>query len=76
MREELKENEVTEVTGGKVYINSRTKKLGFTSISGVYDLKCSPYDAVELCDSLIGQYPSDAEYDQACFNALKAKGWI
>jgi len=78
MREELNMDDLTQVAGGKVYINTRTKKIGFKNISGVYPLQngASPYEALELCDSLIGKYATDAEYDQACFNALKAKGWI
>lgn len=78
MREELNVNDLNQVVGGKVYINTRTRKIGFNNISGVYPLKdgASAYAALELCDSLIGKYATDAEYDQACFNALKAQGFI
>lgn len=78
MREEINDSMVEQVNGGRYYLNGNNKKLVFTTMKGtVFTLKgCSDYQAMELMDSLIGKYPTQAEYDQACVNELKKNGWI
>lgn len=76
MREELSMEEMTGVSGGKYVINGNTKQIAFRENKVVYSLKCSPYQAMELCDSFIGKYATEEEYNNACIAALQAKGWI
>ena len=76
MREELKDFELNEVTGGRYYVNGNTKKVAWDTISGAYTLKCSVYQAMEYMDGLKGTCATQAEYDKACYDGLKAKGWI
>lgn len=76
MREELNMEELTGVSGGRYVINGNTKKIAFRDAGRAYVLKCSPYQAMEACDSLIGQYETEKEYDKACIKMLTAKGWI
>jgi len=77
MREELNELEASKATGGKVYVNGNTHKLAFDTIPGAFVFKnCTQYDILALCDAEIGKHATNAEYDQACYNLMKAKGWI
>ena len=77
MREELNMEAMEGVSGGRYIINGNTHQVAFRDAKKVYKLKnCSDYQAMELMDSLINQYPSEVEYDKACIAALKAKGWI
>lgn len=76
MRKELKDGSLETVNGGKVYVNGNTHKLAFDTIPGAFEFSCSPYDVLEVCDAEIGKHATNAEYDQACYNILKSKGWI
>ena len=76
MREELNIEEMTGVSGGKYVINGNTKQIAFRENRAVYKLKCSPYQAMEVCDSYIGKYATEKEYNDACIAALQAKGFI
>lgn len=77
MRKELDSFEVKEVAGGRYYVNGNTKKVAWDTIDGGYQLKnCTVYQAMEAMDGLKGTCNSQAEYDQACFDLLKSKGWI
>ena len=77
MREEIKDLELEQVTGGRYWINTNKKRVAWDNVSGSYALKnCTVYQAQEAMDGLIGKYKTQAEYDQACFNLLKSKGWI
>lgn len=71
MREELNIEELTGVSGGKYVINGNTNQIAFRENRVVYKLKGSPYRAMELCDSLIGVYPTEKEYNDACIALLK-----
>lgn len=77
MREELKDLEMEQVAGGRYYVNGNTKKVAFDTIRGGFQLKnCTVYDAMREMDGLRGTCSSQQEYDQACYNLLKDKGWI
>lgn len=76
MREELNMEEMTSVSGGRYIINGNTKQVHFRDVNRTYNLKCSPYEAMEAMDALIGKYATEAEYDKACIKMLLSKGWI
>lgn len=77
MRREIVENELTQVAGGRYWINANTERVAWDNIEGSYQLQnCSVYDAEEAMDGLIGKYRTQAEYDQACYELLDSKGWI
>lgn len=77
MRQELNEFELKDVTGGRYYVNGNTKKVAWDSIDRAYQLvNCTVYQAMEAMDSLKGTCATQNEYDHACFNLLKSKGWI
>lgn len=76
MREELNLEEMTGVSGGKYVINGNTKQVAFKNVQKVFTLKCSPYQAMEAMDALIGKYDTEEKYDKACIKMLANKGWI
>ena len=77
MRDELKNEELESVSGGRYVINGNTHQVAFKDAKKVFKLKnCNDYQAMELMDGLIGKYPSEKDYDEACIAALQAKGWI
>lgn len=77
MRKELGDFELKGVAGGRYYVNGNTQKVAWDTISGGYKLKnCTVYQAMEAMDALKGTCGSQQEYDRACFDLLKSKGWI
>lgn len=78
MKMEINDNELDMVNGGNYYINKNNLKVAFTTIKGTaYQLKnCTANQAMDVMDALIGKYNTTEEYDRACVNALKAKGWL
>lgn len=77
MKNELNMDQLNEVLGGNAYINANTMKMAFDTIDGVFKLtNCTADQAAALCKSFIGKCATVEEYDQACYNALKSKGWI
>lgn len=77
MREELNLNDMESVTGGRVVINGNTHQIAFRDARRVFKLKnCSDYEALAACDSLVGKYSTEEEYDNACIALLQSKGWI
>lgn len=76
MKKEINDLELEAVSGGRYFINTTKKLLCFQNVGGVYTLKCSPYQAMEAMDGLIGQYKTEKEYDEACVALLQSKGWI
>lgn len=77
MRNEMNFDDLESVTGGRYVINGNTHKVAFRDIKEIYTLKnCTDYQAMEVMDSLIGVYDTEAEYDRACVEKLKGLGWI
>lgn len=77
MREELKDMEVQGVAGGKYKLNGNNGKLLFTTNPYIYQLKgVDPLEAQRFMNGFIGKYETDEEFDNACIEALQAKGWI
>lgn len=78
MRTELMDGDLELVAGGNYYINKNNLKVAFTTIKGqAFQLHgCTGNQAMDVMDALIGKYNTTAEYDRACVQALRAKGWL
>lgn len=79
MREEIRDEAMEQVNGGRYYLNSNNRKIAFSTKKGTVltlNSNCNDYEVMALLDSLIGKYPTQEEYDTACVNALKSKGWV
>ena len=76
MRRELSEHDVSTVTGGRYFVNTTNGKLVFDSRNEIFHINGSCYEAMELMDSLIGKYATNAEYDAACVALLQSKGML
>lgn len=78
MREQVNEEMLDQVNGGRYVINGNLHKIAFRDVQKVYKLSsaCDDYEVMKLCDSFIGKYATEAEYDNACIAALRSKGWI
>lgn len=78
MREELNEEMLEDVNGGRYIVNGNRHQIAFRDAKKVFKLSASAdeYEVMRLCDSFIGKYATEEEYDNACINALRAKGWI
>ena len=78
MRTEMMDQDMELVAGGNYYINKNNLKVAFTTIPGqAFQLHdCTGNQAMDVMDSLIGQYATVEEYDQACVAALSAQGWL
>lgn len=78
MREELNMDDLGSVTGGRVVINGNTHQIAFRDAKKVFKLSntCNDYEVLAACDSLVGKYSTEEEYDNACIALLQSKGWI
>ncbi|MBR4711036.1 MAG: hypothetical protein IKP10_03320 [Clostridia bacterium] len=77
MREEINEEMLESVNGGRYVINGNLHRVAFRDAKKVYQLKnCTDYEAMALMDSFVGKYATEEEYDNACIAALRANGWI
>ena len=76
MRKEISDMGLEQVAGGRYFINTDKKLVVFQHVEGVFQLKCKPSTAMDAMDELIGQYETEAEYDQACVDMLRENGWI
>jgi len=78
MREQINDQDMEEVVGGIVRVNGNRSRVGFTTLGIAFDYKCSYGEALGLAASMYEQYKnsSQAEYETAVMNAMKAKGWI
>ncbi len=78
MREELNFDDMDMVTGGRYIINGNQHKIAFRDVQRVFKLSpdCNDYEVMAACDSLIGKYATEQEYDNACIALLQSKGWI
>jgi len=78
MREELNFDDMDKVTGGRYVINGNRHQIAFRDARQVFKINpdVSDYQVMEACDSLIGKYSTEVEYDNACIALLQSKGWI
>ena len=59
-------------------IYSTVHQIAFRDVQQVFKLSpdCNDYEVMAACDSLIGKYATEQEYDNACIALLQSKGWI
>ena len=79
MKQELNEQDLQQVIGGTVLLNTSKMKIGFSVIGGGYRLKnCEDYQVMGLVSQLYGQYKTqgDQAYETAVKQALEERGWI
>lgn len=78
MRKELNPDSLEAVNGGRYVINGDKHQIAFRDVRQVFKINesVSDYDVMEVCDSFVGKYATEEEYDNACINALKSRGWI
>ena len=78
MREELDFENLENVSGGRYIVNGNTHQVAFRDVKRVFNLSpdCDEYEAMRLMDSFVGKYATEQEYDNACIEALRARGWI
>lgn len=78
MRKELSPENLQSVNGGRYIINGNTHQIAFRDAKHVYNLsdECDDYEVMRVCDSFIGQFSTEEEYDNACIAELRSRGWI
>ena len=77
MKKELDEKFLNNIAGGTAYVDVDGGRVAWDNVKGVYKLKnCTPYEAAAAMAALRGVYPTEKEYDEACYQLLKDKGWI
>lgn len=79
MRRELTNNEMENVVGGTVRLNTSRMRIGFTVLNCAYDLhNCEDYEAMNLVTYMysIHKNEGDLAYEQATLAAFQANGWI
>lgn len=77
MRKELNEEMLDSVNGGRVVVNGNLHKIAFRDAKKTFQLKnCSDFEALALCNNYVGKYSTEEEFDNACIEALRGKGWI
>lgn len=73
--EKLGDDELDMISGGSYHIYNNDR-ISWDNVVGVYELNCSRYEAQAVMDSMIGQFATTAEYDNACFMELCNRGWL
>lgn len=79
MKQELNEQDLEQVVGGTVYVNTSKMKVSFTTLGSSCKLiNCEDYEVMALVSQLYGQYKSQGNeaYETAVRDALRAKGWV
>lgn len=77
MRQQIDDQNLDLVCGGKCYMNANTGKLLFTTDNRVFQLNgVSSYQALELMNSFLGQCDNDADFNSKCIDALTERGWV
>ncbi len=77
-RREINDDEIRQVTGGKVYLNESTNMCGFSAIGEKYPIKGNFDDLMELLFKELATHKTmgDAEFDKHMRNLYKSNGWI
>jgi len=79
MRTEINNEELEQVTGGSVRLNTTKMMIGFSVLQQKYKLKnCTDTQAMILVATLYEQYKTsgDRAYEEATLAAFRAKGWL
>ena len=77
-RQQVNENELGQITGGKVYLNEGTNMCGFSAIGEKYEIKGNFDDVMSLLFEELAKHKNmgDAEFDTHMRDLYKSKGWI
>jgi len=79
MKQELNDQDLEQVVGGTVYVNTSKMRVSFTTLGEGAKLRnCEDYEVMALTSQLYGQYKSQGNlaYETAVKEAFKEKGWI
>lgn len=79
MRQELNEQEMDQVIGGTVILNTSRMRIGFTVLQKAFDvINCSDDDARDLVNLLYKQHKmeGDRALETATLEAFRQNGWI
>lgn len=79
MRTEINNEELEQVTGGSVRLNTTKMMIGFSVTQKKFKLKnCSDTQAMILVATLYEQYKTagDRAYEEATYKAFHDKGWL
>lgn len=74
--EKLNDFELDAVAGGRAFVDPDNPRVKFSTIDHVIPLKCSPYLAMEAMNALVGQFDTEEEFDNACYQMLVNNGWV
>lgn len=79
MRSELTNEEMEQVSGGSVRLNTTKMMIGFSVLQQKYKVvNCTDEEASSLVLSLYFKYKTagDLAYEQATLDAFNANGWL
>ena len=79
MRTEITNEELDQVTGGSVRLNTTKMMIGFSVLQQKYSLQnCTDTQAMLLVVSLYEQYKTagDRAYEEATLSAFRQNGWL
>lgn len=79
MRQEITNDNLDAVAGGKVYLSGNKMKMSFTALEETHKLKnCTYEEAKKLLAALFidNDTLSDYEFDKLVKNTFMQKGWI
>ena len=78
MREEIFEDDLEAVAGGKVYLSGNKMKMSFTALQETYKLNCTYEEAKTLLATLFiaNDTLSDEAFDQLVKTTFMQKGGI
>lgn len=79
MRQELNANDIEQVVGGTVILNTSRMRIGFTYLGEAYNVvNCSDDDARDLVNELYKQYKNqgDKALEEATREAFSSRGWL
>ena len=79
MRTELNDNEMENVVGGTVVLNTSRMRIGFTVLGKAFNVvNCSDDDARDLVNALYKQYKNsgDRKLEEETYAAFNARGWL
>ena len=79
MNRELSMEELENISGGTVRLNTTRMRIGFTELNQGYDLKnCTDDEAIALVAQMyaIYKHEGDVALETATLTAFKNNGWI